>query len=148
MSSFKGTFQYTIDSKDRLNIPSKFRKLLPSEDNKTFVVCRGSDGCLDVFPQHEWELREAQMRALAWTKKDNRKVLRALLLNAAESQYDAQGRIAIPPQLQKLANLEKDVMIIGMLDHIELWNPDIYEQYNKIADTEPYEVLLERIALP
>ena len=147
MPSFKGTYQYTIDSKGRVNIPAKFRKILPEEAEKTFVVCRGSDGCLNVYPQHEWNVFEERLRKLSWTQKDNRQLVRALLQDASESQYDAQGRISIPPQLLKMAHIKKDVLILGTLDHIELWNPEEYERYTRGAEAETYETLLERIAL-
>ena len=146
MASFKGTYDYTVDSKGRVNIPARFRRALPAGDKKTFVVTRGADGCIDVWPQHEWASREEKLKSLSGNQKDNRLMVRLLLQDASESQFDSQGRISIPPPLLNMAKIGKDVKILGALDHIELWNPDMYDSYLR-DNVESYETVIERIAL-
>ena len=146
MASFKGTYDYTVDAKGRVNIPARFRRALPAGDKKTFVVTRGADGCIDIWPLHEWTGREAKLKSLSGNQKDHRLMVRLLLQDASEAPFDSQGRIPIPPQLLAMANIGKDVKILGALDHIELWNPDLYENYLR-ENAESYEAVIERIAL-
>ena len=146
MASFKGTYDYTVDTKGRVNIPARFRRTLPAGDKKTFVITRGADGCIDVWPLHEWADREAKLKSLSGNQKDHRLMVRLLLQDASESQFDSQGRISIPPPLLDKAKIGKDVKILGALDHIELWNPDTYDSYLR-DNAESYETVIERIAL-
>ena len=129
MPAFRGQYSYTLDEKGRVNIPARFRRALTPEARETFVVTGGFDHCLFVFPLDEWERKESVLRDQSITNESVRKVVRVLLLNASESSCDKQGRILIPPHLLKWARLEKDVLINGALDRIELWNPQVFALY-------------------
>ena len=144
MSSFKGQYKYTLDSKGRLNIPSKLRKSISPEANETFVITRGLETCLFVYPLDEWNRIEEKLRNLPMTQKNNRLFVRLMLSNASESQLDKQGRISIPANLLNIARIEKDVLIIGTLERIEFWNPDIFQKYIDEAG-ESYENIAENI---
>ncbi len=144
MSSFKGQYKFTLDAKGRLNIPAKFRKALTPEANDSFVIVRGMDNCLFAYPLDEWKEKEKRLRNLSSTQAGNRRFIRMLTANASESQFDKQGRIAIPSNLIELAGIEKEILIIGTLDKLELWNPNTFEKY---LDDSPdtFESLAEEI---
>ncbi len=129
MSSFKGSYVYSIDNKGRINIPAKLRKYVSPDANDTFIVTRGFEKCLFVYPQDEWNKLETSIRALSPTNPQHRFFMRVLLQQAVESQLDAQSRITIPRDLVDFASIDGEVTILGVLEHIEVWNPKEYEQY-------------------
>ena len=144
MSSFKGQFHYTLDTKGRLNIPAKFRRSLEPEANETFVTIRGFDPCLFLYPLDEWKKFEDKLRQLTTNKKQNRLFIRMITSNASEDRCDKQGRIIIPADLLKIANIERDILIVGALDKIEVWNPQVYQETLE-ASGENYEDIAEKI---
>jgi len=144
MSSFKGQFTYSIDSKGRINIPAKFRKSLDPEANETFVAIPGLDGCIFLYPNDEWKKFEEKLRKLPINIEKNRRYQRMIFSHASEDRCDKQGRITIPGKLLQRANIEKEVLIIGVLDKIELWNTDIYNQQFEGSD-DSYEKIAENI---
>ena len=146
MSSFKGQFRYTIDSKGRINIPAKFRKAISPEANETFVITRGMENCIYVFPLDEWNKTEEKLRRLSTNRKDIRLFIRMTTSYASESQFDKQGRIAIPQYLIDLVKIKKEILIIRTLDKLEIWNPELYEEYLKSSE-QSYENLAEKIEL-
>ena len=121
---FVGRFNYSLDSKDRLNIPSRFRRIMPNDAEERFVFTKGFEKCLHMYPSNYWhefvtrywsmfQSNEAEARKFAiWCYRDT-----------YEAQLDNQGRIQIPKPLLEYAGLEKEVMIIGYNTRIELWNP-------------------------
>ncbi len=129
MSSFKGSYDYSIDNKGRMNIPAKLRKYVSPDANDTFVITRGFEKCLFVYPQDEWNQLENSIRALSPTNPQHRFFMRVLLQQAVESQLDGQSRITIPKDLLQFASIEDEVTILGVLEHIEVWNPKEYKQY-------------------
>jgi len=144
VSSFKGSYGYSVDSKGRINIPARLRKYVSTEANDTFVVTRGYDQCLFVYPLDEWTRLEVEIRQLSSTNPKHRFFKRRLLEWATESQLDGQFRIMIPRDLLQFAGIENDVLIIGVLEHIEVWNPRIYEAYLKAQD-ESYETVAQTV---
>jgi len=144
VSSFKGSYGYSVDSKGRINIPARLRKYVSTEANDTFVVTRGYDQCLYVYPLDEWTRLEVEIRQLSSTNPKHRFFKRRLLEWATESQLDGQFRIIIPKDLLQFAGIENDVLIIGVLEHIEVWNPRIYEAYLKTQD-ESYETVAQTV---
>ncbi len=141
MAEFMGQYKHAIDHKGRTNIPAKFRKALSSEAQDTFVLTRGLEGCLFVYPLDEWKATVERLKALQMTQANARFFVRTLMSNAAESAVDGQGRITIPQHLMELAGLEKESMIIGVLDKIEIWNPNRYNNY-----IEEFGVSFEEVA--
>jgi len=138
MSSFKGSYMYSVDDKGRVSLPAKLRKYVSPEAGDTFVVTRGFEKCLFVYPIDEWNKLEANLRNLSSYDPQHRRFIRAILELAQESQIDSQARISIPPELREYASIQNEVRIIGTLDKIELWNPKIYEEY-KNSQPESYE---------
>ena len=134
---FMGEYNHTIDAKGRLIIPAKFRELLGEE----FVLTKGLDGCLSVYPMDEWKAFEQKLRALPLTNKNARTFSRFFVAGAAMCELDRQGRVLVPQTLREFAGLEKDVVLTGNLDRIEVWSKDKwsencdYDDMNEIAES-------------
>jgi MraZ protein len=142
--SYKGTYQYSIDTKGRLSIPSKFRKNLLPEADGMYVVTRGYDQCLSIYSLDEWLKFEEKLLKLPTNKKSSRNVVRQFTSNAEAVTVDNQGRINIPQHLLDYAGLKKDAVIIGVLDRIEVWAPNVYKENSK-EDSESFEEDLESL---
>ena len=144
MSSFKGSYAYSIDRKGRINIPARLRKYVSPEANDTFVITRGYEQCLFVYPLDEWSKLEESIRQLSPTNAQHRYFTRTLLENAIESQLDLQSRITIPKELQLLAGIVNEVLILGILERIEIWDPNTYREYKK-KQPESYENIAQTV---
>ncbi|MDQ0088414.1 MraZ protein [Paenibacillus anaericanus] len=120
-----GEFQHSIDDKGRVIIPAKFRDLLGS----SFVVTRGLDKCLFVYPLQEWEVLEQKLKALPLMKSDARAFTRFFFSGATECEWDKQGRVNLPGSLRDYAKLEKDCVVLGVSNRVEIWSRDTWEQY-------------------
>lgn len=120
-----GEYHHSIDEKNRLIIPSKLREELGSE----FVVTRGLDRCLFVYPMEEWQKIVNKLSNLPFTKKDARDFSRFFLSGATISVFDKQGRINITSPLVKYANLNKDCVIIGVNERLEIWNSEDFDTF-------------------
>ncbi|MBU5266008.1 division/cell wall cluster transcriptional repressor MraZ [Virgibacillus proomii] len=122
---FMGEFQHNIDTKGRIIVPSKFREELGA----TFVVTRGLDQCLFAYPMTEWKVLEEKLKKLPLTKRDARAFTRFFFSGAIECEIDKQGRINIPQTLRTYASLEKECVIIGVSNRIEIWSHSTWETY-------------------
>ncbi|MBD1379924.1 division/cell wall cluster transcriptional repressor MraZ [Metabacillus arenae] len=122
---FMGEYNHTIDTKGRMIVPSKFREGL----GETFVLTRGLDNCLFGYPMSEWKVIEEKLKALPLTKKDARAFTRFFFSGAVECELDKQGRINIPSSLLQYGKLEKECVVIGVSNRIELWSKAIWEDY-------------------
>ena len=129
---FMGEYNHTIDAKGRMIVPSKFREQLGNE----FVVTKGLDGCLFVYPNEEWHNIEEKFRTVPLTTKDARKFSRFFFAGAATCELDKQGRILIPPVLREFADLQKDVVSVGVLNRIEIWSKDNWLECNSYDDMD------------
>ena len=123
--SFTGEYNNSLDGKNRMNIPAKFRKSLDSINDRTFVLTRGFDKCLLLYPLNEWQEVETQLSQLSSIRSRDRDFVRSITRYAIPIQYDAQGRIQIPEILINFSQIKKEITIIGMIKKIELWNPEI-----------------------
>ena len=121
---FMGEYNHTVDPKGRLIIPAKFREQLGDE----FVVTKGLDGCLFVYTLEEWHNIEEKFRNISMTSKDARKFSRFFFAGAASCELDKQGRILLPPVLREYANLTKDVVLVGVLSRVEIWDKDRWQE--------------------
>lgn len=128
---FMGEFIHTIDAKGRIIIPSKFREGLGDE----FVITQGLDGCLFAYPLAEWQLFVEKLKKLPGTK-EARQLQRYFMAGAALCQADKQGRILIPAKLRESAALEKDIVFVGVLNKIEIWNKERWESNNYYDDVD------------
>ncbi|WP_316568425.1 division/cell wall cluster transcriptional repressor MraZ [Neobacillus sp. YIM B06451] len=122
---FMGEYHHNIDNKGRLIVPSKLRDNL----GEMFIITRGLDRCLFGYPLSEWKVIEEKLKALPLTKKDARAFTRFFFSGATESEIDKQGRINIPAPLLDYANLQKECVILGVSNRIEIWSKQIWEEY-------------------
>lgn len=129
---FMGEFNHTIDTKGRLIVPSKFRELLGEE----FVVTKGLDGCLFVYSADEWKIIEDKFREVSQFSKEARKFARFFFAGAATCEVDKQGRVLLPAVLREFAGLEKEVVLAGVLNHIEIWSKDRWQETGEYDDVE------------
>lgn len=141
---FKGNYSYSIDSKGRVSIPAKMRKHVSADANDTFVMTQGVDGCIDVYPLDQWSLFENKLKDLNPFNPKDAKFIRLILQHATEDTLDSQSRILIPQRLLEYAKIEKEVLIIGTLRKIEIWNPNIYEEYLK-SSNDSYEDIASQV---
>ena len=127
-----GEYNHSIDTKGRLIIPSKFREELGDE----FVVTKGLDGCLFVFPNSEWQAFEEKLKKLPLTNKSARQFARFFVAGATPCELDKQGRILLPQTLREFAGLEKDVVLTGMLNRVEIWSKAQWLANNSYDDMD------------
>lgn len=136
---FMGEYSHSIDTKGRLIIPSRFRESL----GDAFVVTMGLDGCLFVYPNEEWAKIEETFRNVPLTTKDARKFSRFFFAGAAICEVDKQGRILLPQILREFADLQKEVVLVGVLGRIEIWNRQRWQDANTYDDMDE---IAERMA--
>ena len=138
MPGFKGQESYSIDAKGRVNIPLKMRRAITPESNDTFVLTRGNNKCVEVFPLEDWKKYEEKLSKLNHSDEKDRYVLRTILSWCEEVNFDGQQRIAIPRKHLDFAGIGNRVTIVGVMDRIELWNPEEFEKYQN-GFSETYE---------
>ena len=133
---FMGEYNHSVDAKGRLIVPSKFREQLGNE----FVVTKGMDGCLFVFDNSEWQVFAEKLRSLPMIDKEVRQFTRFFLAGAASVEVDKQGRILVPQTLREFAGLEKDVVLTGNLNRIEVWSK---EKWSENCDYDDMDSIAE-----
>lgn len=144
MAFIKGMETHSIDNKGRVSIPAKMRKALAPEAEDSFTLTRGVDKYIAVYPKNEWEKIELRLSKLNSFNARNRFVINMINSWSEETQLDAQQRIVVPKRLAEFAGIESKVTIVGMGNHIALWQPEEYERYmNKFE--EPYELIAEQV---
>ena len=145
--SFTGEYYNALDSKNRLSIPAKFRKALNPINDRTFVLTRGFDKCLLLYPVTEWGKVEEQLSFLSSMKGRHRNFIRSIVRHAIYLQYDSQGRILIPENLAIYASIEKEITVIGVIKKIELWSPEILNNLDRdIQELSDFEDLADEIS--
>ncbi|NLI60680.1 MAG: division/cell wall cluster transcriptional repressor MraZ [Clostridiales bacterium] len=138
---FIGEYKHILDPKGRVIMPSKFRDDL----GERFVVTKGLDNCLFVYPQTEWQELERKLRTLPLTSKDARAFTRFFFSGATECELDKQGRILIPSNLREYAGLTKDLAIIGVASRVEIWSNEKWNQYNDDSNLD-HQSIVEKMA--
>ena len=137
---FIGEYNHTIDNKSRVIIPSKIRDSLGMK----FIMTKGLDHCLFVYPQEEWNIFENKLKKLPLTQKDARAFVRFFFAGAVECEVDKQGRVLIPANLREHAKLKTDAVIIGVSNRLEIWDKDLWTAYNDDDDLS-YDNIAEKM---
>lgn len=137
---FLGQHEHSVDEKGRLFLPAKFRERLGTP----FVVTKGLDNCLFVYPLPEWEATAQRLQEVTTSRGDARAFERLFLAGAAELECDKQGRINIPELLRQHAKLTKDAVIIGVGRKIEVWSTATWREYSNNA-LQSYEQIAEEL---
>lgn len=122
---FIGEFNCKMDAKGRITFPAKFREQLT--DN--FVITRGLDNCINLFTLEKWGEQTKQIENMKYTNKNQRAYSRFILSAATELNFDTQGRINIPQSLIDYSKLEKEIVVTGNIDRIEIWSKDVWNKY-------------------
>ncbi len=135
-----GTYERTLDEKLRLAVPKPFREALTKDEQ--LVLTPGTDGSLSLFTSRTFEAMARQLAERSPTGQDVRAFSRLLYSQSHSMEIDSQGRIRLPAELAKLANLNGEVALVGVGDRIELWNKQRWDEY--LADLQPrYDQLAE-----
>ena len=122
---FMGEYHHTIDEKGRLIIPSKFREEL----GEKFIITRGIENCLFVYSLSSWKKITQRLESLPFTKKDARQFVRFFLSGATTAEFDKQGRVNITSPLISYAKLQKDCVVIGTGDRLEIWSQEDWNDF-------------------
>lgn len=123
MPAFSGKYYYTVDPKGRIIIPAPFREIISTNYSpKLYVVNAMFDRCLHIYPQEEWNRLEEKVRALPKMQEDVRFFMRRVIASAQECEIDKQGRILIPAAHREDAGINGDIVIVGQIEKIELWD--------------------------
>lgn len=129
---FSGTYHNSIDSKGRVILPAKFREEL----GQGFVLTKGLDHCLFVFPAAEWERFRDKLKAVPLTSREGRAFTRYFFSSAVECEMDKQGRLNIPPVLREHARIEKELVTIGVDSRVEIWSRAEWDAYNELPELD------------
>ena len=137
-----GEYEHTIDDKNRLTLPARFRDAM----SDGVVVTRGMDGCLYAYARGDWQERfQSRVASLDPLSSEGRKLQRHFFSGAAEAELDKQGRIMIPGPLLRYAGLEREVVVAGIHDHLEIWDRDTWRrELNEVEGSA--EHVAERLA--
>ena len=149
-NTFIGEYSYNLDSKGRLNIPSKFRQSLSLENGNSFVATKGLDECIYLYPLIEWQKIENELRKLSSVSLINRNFIRQIARSATPSTCDKQGRITLNHSLLNHAQLDSEALIIGVVNKIEVWSPNKLEKIdstNLRLDSDEFNLLSDKIIL-
>ena len=120
-----GEYHHNIDDKGRIIIPSKIREEL----GENIIVTRGLEDCLFIYSEQEWSLIVSKLKTLPFTKKDARSFTRMFLSGATVTEFDKQGRIKISSPLIDYASIEKECVIIGVNDRLEIWSKEKWDKF-------------------
>ena len=133
MTGFYGQYVTTLDSKGRCILPAKLRAVTDESSNSLLdgeiVLTKGLEGCLAIYPQSEWEGIQSKLSTLSFTDKPFRSFSRRFYSSANPVVPDKNGRILIPAPLLAGANLDKELIVIGVNRWIEIWDPQLFKYY-------------------
>ena len=135
---FTGTYYNSIDAKGRVIVPVKFREKLEG----TFILTKGQDGCLYIYPQDEWEKFRERLSSASMSSDAVRRTKRHFFGNAVETEMDKQGRLMIPQNLRDHAKMDKELVSIGVDEKIEIWAKEVWDDY---SSHELYNEEVERL---
>ena len=131
-----GEYLHTIDNKNRLSVPSKFRKEL----GKTVILTRGLDKCLFLYPVAEWKALADKLAKLPLGKADTRSFVRTMIAGATDIEIDALGRRLVPAYLRVYGNLKEAAMVVGLYNRVEIWSPELWQAYSRSASDNVVKV--------
>jgi MraZ protein len=128
MIGFLGEFEATLDVKGRFLLPAGFKKQLPEEDTNKFVINRGFEKCLTLYPLKSWEPLFAEISKHNDFDPKVREFRRYFLNGATFVEPDSAGRLLVPPNLKLYADLQKDIVLVAAVNKIEIWDSNKYKQ--------------------
>jgi len=126
---FYGEYTHGIDRKGRIILPARFRDVAKENEIEKFFLTRGLDKCIFMFTEFEWISQEQKFKNMPFTKSETRTFNRLFFSGAAEVVPDKQGRFILPPYLKVYAEIEKETVVIGVSNRIEIWNSSKWKQH-------------------
>jgi MraZ protein len=145
MIGFLGEFEATLDAKGRFLLPGGVKKQLPEEDSKLFVINRGFEKCLTLYPLKSWKPLYDQISVLNEFEPRVREFRRFFLNGATHIEPDSAGRLLIPPNLKDHAELQKDIVLVSAVDKIEIWDSKKYHQLFDSLSAEDFSNLAKDV---
>ncbi|WP_136798725.1 MULTISPECIES: division/cell wall cluster transcriptional repressor MraZ [Desulfosediminicola] len=142
---FRSRSEHTLDGKGRLNIPSRFREVLQQYDSDVLMIAPWGKTHLRAFPVPEWEAFENTLMTEGRKQKGLARIMRYVVGSVAECGLDKQGRVLVPPHLRGEASLQREVVLVGMLNHVEIWDKETWEEENQ-ATSENFAEFDEQFA--
>jgi len=133
---FMGEYRHNLDAKGRIIIPARFR----DELGPVIVLTRGLDGCIAVYTRTQWQNVLDQLSRLPSTKREARQYVHFMTAKAAECEIDGQGRVLIPLSLAEEVKIDKECVVLGINDHVEIWSRPLWDSYYKAASTSIEDV--------
>lgn len=143
MAYFTSEYECKLDAKGRLVLPARIKSVLPGSSGGELVVRCGFEPCLVVYPYTEYKKIFAKISSLNEFNEEYRKLQRNFFRGNAQVELDATGRFLIPKSMLQYASLSKEVVVVGMGNRIELWNPELYQKYI-IQDSQEFSKLAEK----
>ena len=145
MISFLGEFEATIDTKGRFLLPAGFKKQLPGDVAPKFVINRGFEKCLTLYPLQSWEPIFSEISQLNDFDPKVREFRRYFLNGATEIELDSAGRLLLPKNLISHASLEKDIVLVSAVNKIEIWDSNKYNQFFESFTAESFSTLANAV---
>lgn len=144
MKGFLGEYEATLDAKGRFLLPAGLKKQLP-ENAMPFVINRGFEKCLTLYPQASWEPIYAQISKLNDFDPKVREFRRFFMNGATEVEPDTAGRLLLPPNLKDYAGLTKDIVLVSAVDKIEIWDSDTYKKFFESFSADSFSSLAQQV---
>jgi MraZ protein len=144
MNGFHGEYEATVDAKGRFLLPGSLRKQLPEVENR-FILSRGFEKCLTLYPLKSWELIIAKISLLNDFDPKVRQFRRQFLGGATEVELDTAGRLLLPASLKEFAGLGKDIVLAAALDRFEIWDAVKYKQLFEDFSPEAFSNLAQEV---
>ncbi|HET6254331.1 MAG TPA: division/cell wall cluster transcriptional repressor MraZ [Puia sp.] len=148
MIGFLGEYEATLDAKSRFLLPVGFKKQLPEDGPTQFVINRGFEKCLSLYPMKSWEPIFARISQLNDFDPEVRQFRRYFLNGATMVELDSAGRLLIPQNLKEYASLDKDIILTAAVDKIEIWDKSKYQQFFEAFSPETFSSLAKQVMNP
>ena len=145
MTGFLGEFEVTLDTKGRFLLPAGLKKQLPEGENTHFVINRGFEKCLSLYPMQSWEPLYAKISTLNDFDPKVREFRRYFLNGATEVELDSAGRLLLPQNLKDYAELEKDVILVSAVDKLEIWSVENYRKFFESYSPTDFSNLAQQV---
>ena len=145
MTGFLGEFESTLDTKGRFLLPAGLKRQLPEGENTRFVINRGFEKCLTLFPKQSWEPLYERISRLNDFDPKVREFRRYFLNGATEVELDSAGRLLLPNNLKEYAGLEKDIVLASAMDKIEIWSTDNYKKFFESYSPDDFSALAAKV---
>ena len=143
MAYFSSEYECKLDAKGRMVLPAKVKSNLPTASGNTIVVTRGFETCLVVYPIIEWNKVFSKVAGLNEFNEEYRNFQRNFFRGNTELELDGNGRFLVPKSLLKYAQIDKDAILVGMGNRLEIWNPDLYDDF-LVKDQQQFSKLAEK----